>query len=120
MRQAVHHFRTNGLEVKECPIESFQGMTECGLAQFFTIEDIPLILRDPEDPKKMKSVYWEIMKSIVGKSDFSFAGLFFNFLYNTNGLISKKNIPDLVKQGQDFRQELLVSDNIRISKSHWC
>lgn len=108
IRNAAEHFRMNGLTVAEAPFGSLQDLIECGLAQFFTIKDIPLILRDTENPKKIHNVYLEMFKSIFGKSKYSFAGLFFSFLYETNGLISKKNIGKYVAMLQRYRQEFLV------------
>lgn len=108
MRKAVNHFQSNGLETKEAPIDSFQILTECGIAQFFTMEDVPSILKDGAHPKKMDNVYAELFKSAIGKSKYSFAGLFFCFLYETNGLIPKRRIPKYVRTGEKIRQKLLV------------
>lgn len=98
----------NGLDVNEAPIESLQELIECGLAQFFTIKDIPLILRDTENPKIIHNVFLELFKSIFGKSKYSFAGLFFAFLYETNGLIPKRKIAKYVNKLESYRQEFLV------------
>lgn len=108
IRNAAEHFRKNGLEVKRSPIGSLQVLVECGLAQFFTMQDIPLILRDVEDPKKKHNVYLELAKSCVGQSDYSFAGLFFSGLYETNGLIQKRKIPKYVQLMEKYRQQFLV------------
>lgn len=98
----------NGLEVAEAPIGSLQELIECGLAQFFTIKDIPLILRDAENPKKVHNVYKELFKSMFGKSKYSFAGLFFAFLYETNGLMSRSKISKYVNTMESYRLEFLV------------
>lgn len=108
IRNAAEHFRMNGLSVAEAPIGNLQELVECGLAQFFTIQDIPLILRDVENPKKIHNVYLEMLKSMFGKSKYSFAGLFFSFLYETNGLIPKKKISKYVNMMKQYRQEFLV------------
>lgn len=108
IRNAVEHFRNNGLDVKRAPIGSMQELTECGLAKFFTIKDIPLILRNTENPKKKQNVYLEMIKCAAGQSDYSFAGLFFSFLYETHGLIQKKNIPKYVQLLEKYRQQFLV------------
>lgn len=108
MRNAVQHFRNNNIRVAEAPIGSLQELIECGLAKFFTMQDIPLILRDAENPKKIHNVYLEIFKSIFGKSNYSFAGLFFSFLYETNGFIPKRKIPKYVRTLENYRQAFLV------------
>lgn len=110
IRNAAEHFRNNGLDVNPAPMESLQELIECGLAQFFTMKDIPLILRDTENPKIIHSVYLEMCKSIFGKSKYSFAGLFFAFLYETNGLIPKRRIAKYVNTLESYRQEFLVCE----------
>lgn len=86
-----------------------QKAVEIGIAQLFSIEDIPLILKDPENPKKIDNVYTEIFKSMFRKSKYSFAGLFFCFLYYTNGFIAKKKIPGYLMEAEKLKIELLVS-----------
>lgn len=108
MRNALQHFRNNDLVVTEAPFSSLQELVECGLAQFFTIKDIPLILRHADDPKKVDNVYYEMFKSIFGKSKYSFAGLFFCFLYETNGFIPKRKIQKYVQMMAEYRQRFLV------------
>lgn len=113
IQNAAQHFRMNGLQVAEAPMGSLQELVECGLAQFFTIKDIPMVLRDMDNPKKTHSVYKEIVKSIFRKSKYSFAGLFFAFLYETNGLIPKRKFNKYVNQLEGYRQEFLVCLDIQ-------
>lgn len=109
MREAVKHFQSNGLETKEAAVGSLQKLTECGLAQFFQMQDIPMIVRDGSKTQKPDSIFLEMVKSIFGKSKYSFAGLFFCFLYATNGMIPQRKIPKYLKTGELVRQQLLVS-----------
>lgn len=109
MREAVKHFQSNGLETKEASVGSLQKLTECGLAQFFQMQDIPMIVRDGSTTQKPDSIFLEMVKSIFGRSKYSFAGLFFCFLYATNGMIPQRNIPKYLKTGEQVRQQLLVS-----------
>lgn len=112
MTQAVKHFESNGLEVGPAPIGSMQKLVESGLAQFFQMQDIPLIVKDGAKNDKGDSVTIEMIKSAIGKSKYSFAGLFFCFLYNTNGLIGKSKAPGHLETGEKMKQKLLVSVNL--------
>lgn len=92
----------------QAPFDSLQILLEGGLAKFFSMEDVPLILRHPDDPKKLDNVYWEIMKTPFGQSKYSFAGLFFVFLYYTNAFIPKRKISKYNGEFEAIRTELLV------------
>lgn len=89
-------------------MESFQKSLEIGLATFFSIEDIPLILKHPHDPKTEDSLFPELMKCIIGQSKYTFAGLFFVTLLQTNGFIAKSKVTDYVAKSELLKQELIV------------
>lgn len=108
MRRAVQHFKSNGIRTAKAPIKTLQQSLEIGLSFFFTVEDIPLILRNPDNPKEVDSLPWELLKSLFGQSNYTFAGLFFCILLETNGFMSPSVIPEYVKQGEQLKQELLV------------
>lgn len=119
MNQAVKHFESNGLSVEAAPIGSMQKLIECGLAQFFQMQDVPLIVKDGAKHERGDNVMVEMLKSMFGKSKYSFAGLFFCFLYNTNGLIGKRSVPNYLETGQKMRQKLLVcNDHTEIRKEN--
>lgn len=88
---------------------SFQKSLEIGLATFFSIEDIPLILKHPDDPKTEDSLFQELLKCIIGQSKYTFAGLFFVTLLQTNGFIAKSKVSDYVAQSELLKKELIVS-----------
>lgn len=129
IRRAVEHFETNGLQIKEVkllnhfglfkssskfalfqvPFPSLQPLVEGGLAKLFSMQDIPLILRHPDNPKKVDNVYLELVKSLFRKSKYTFAGLYFCVLFYTNGFIPKSDIPKHNAKFDAIKEDLLVS-----------
>lgn len=95
----------------QSPITTFQPLVEGGLAKLFSMKDIPLILRHPDNPKKVDNVYVELIKSLFRQSKYTFAGLYFCFLYFTNGFIPKRDIPKYNAQFDAIKEELIVSHN---------
>lgn len=73
------------------------------------MDDVPLILKHPDDPKKQDNLFIEMFKCMVGKSKYTFPGLFFVFLLQTNGFISKSKIPDYMEKRDQLKKELIVS-----------
>lgn len=78
------------------------------------MEDVPLILRHLDNPKKLDNVYLEMFKTMFGKSKYTFAGLFFIFLYYTRGFIPKRKIPKYSAQFDATRAEFEVLIDIEI------
>lgn len=129
IKRAVEHFKANGLDTKEvvfkslkkntqnnilifwfqAPFESLQNTTETGLAKFFTMEDVPLILRHRDNPKKIDSLFIEMLKSIIGQSKYTFAGLFFVLLYYTHGFIPKSKLPKYTAEFDQLKTQFLAS-----------
>lgn len=109
MRKAVDHFARNGLITSRAPMDDFQKSLEIGLATFFSIEDVPLILKNPDDPKEQDSLWPEMAKCMVGQSKYTFAGLLFVMLIQTNGFIAKSKVEDYVQKCAELKEELMVS-----------
>lgn len=89
-------------------MQSLQQTLESSLASFFTMSDIPLILRHPDNPETCDSLPAELAKSLVGRSQYSFAGLFFATLIGTGGLISAGRVPGFIQQTDELRKQLLA------------
>lgn len=108
MQTALQHFRHNGLDVNEFPVSSFQDLTEMCMAKLCAISDIPLITKYQESPPKHHHVTIEIIKSIFGKSQYSFAGLFFVQFYRAaDGILHRKK-NKYIQQFETVRQKFLV------------
>lgn len=90
-------------------MESFQKSLEIGLATFFSIEDVPLILKNPDNPKEQDSLWPEIGKCLLGQSKYTFAGLLFVLLIQTNGFIAKSKVSNYVQKCEELKKEMLVS-----------
>lgn len=130
MRRAVQHFKRNGVQTEEVgvklpsgelfidsilfvfqfPMQSLQHLVEGGLAKFFSMEDVPLIVRHLDNPKKLDNVYFEMFKAMFGKSKYTFAGLFFVFLYYTRGFIAKRKIPKHIENFDATQAEFEVQN----------
>lgn len=106
--QHIEFFISKSCLTQQAPFESLQILLEGGLAKFFSMEDVPLITRHLDDPKKIDNVYWEILKVVFGKSKYSFAGLFFVFLYYTNAFIPKRKIPKYNIEFEAIKGQMLV------------
>lgn len=109
MQTALDHFRQNGLDVEDFPFGSLQDCSEWSLAKLCTLKDVPLITRYQSDPPKYHSVIFEIVKSIFGKSRYSFAGLFFVNFYETADAILLRHRNKYLQQLDAVRQRFLVS-----------
>lgn len=92
----------------QAPLKSLQQSLETSIATFFTMTDIPYILRHPEEPSTCDSLPVELAKSMVGRSQYSFAGLFFATLIRTGGFIPASRVPAYVQQNDELRKRLLA------------
>lgn len=104
MWKAIQHFKNNNLITKQAPLDSLQETTEIGLALLFNC-DLPLML---EHPKRKDNVYLELLKSIIGQSNYSYNSLYSSLLIHVNGFIPRKNVPIYREMGDALKEKLLV------------
>lgn len=57
--------------------------------------------------QKPKDLWSELGKSIIGRSEYSFYGLFFFALYATGGMIRPSKKDYYIKKGAELRQRML-------------
>lgn len=104
--RAIKHFENNGMEPKELKLKSISKSMEITLSAIFDLET-PSILIDPKNPNKSDNVFAEMAKCLIGDSDYSFNGLFMEFLRVVNGFIPKDNFKYWLKERDALRTELL-------------
>ncbi|KAG5679622.1 hypothetical protein PVAND_009182 [Polypedilum vanderplanki] len=115
MLDAASHFKSNGVNVQHLN-ESFKNsdaeyidmseILEISICTFFTIEDIPDLLSNCGTSKR-KDLWNELVKSLLGYSDYTTQALYFYALHSTNGFISLTKRDAYIKKGNEIRQKLL-------------
>lgn len=75
---------------------------------FFKVEDIPEILIDTKDPNSKDNLFTELIKCVVGQSEYSFNALYFLSLIETKRLMSKEKVARFSKEVEVLRNKLLV------------
>lgn len=108
MEMALQHFRKNGNEVEEFPFNAFQHFTEMGTAKLFSIDEMPLITKYQDSPPRYRSSVLELIKSVFGRSIYSFAGLFFVLFYKMTNLFLFFTKAIYVKQLEGVRATFIV------------
>lgn len=90
-----------------------QHSLELSISSFFIQDDLPNVLRHHDDPKIIDNVYAELAKCLVGRSEYTFASLFFQLLTDTNGFIPVARLPGHVEQTEELRKLMLsfLGDN---------
>lgn len=96
------------LSTQQAPIKSLQETMEIGLANFFNMTDIPLILRHPHNPETEDNLFVELAKCLVGQSKYTFAALFFCILLRTHGFIPESKKSHYIEKSDELKKQLIV------------
>ncbi|CRL02527.1 CLUMA_CG015295, isoform A [Clunio marinus] len=106
--EAVSHFKSNGLHCEQG--DFFCDLTETleiSIATFFDMEDIPDLLSNTK-MSKPKDLLSELGKSIIGRSEYSFYGLFFRALHATKNILIRPSKKDYyINRGIELKQKML-------------
>jgi len=104
--EAVSHFKSNGLYCERPDFGDMLDTLEISISTFFAMEDIPDLLSNNKTSNP-KDLWNELGKSIIGRSDYSFYGLFFFALHATGGLMPSSKKEYYIKKGVELRQKIL-------------
>ncbi|XP_046820090.1 fatty-acid amide hydrolase 2-B-like isoform X2 [Vespa crabro] len=109
IKEAVKHLKYCGSEIEEYPgnlIHNIEGV----LINILSLSQIPILL-DPNDSKHEKQLLYELPKSLLGISQYTFGAIFLKLLTSTNKMLkySKEHEFNIQNQRQYFID--LLSNN---------
>lgn len=86
---------------------SLRSQTVSGALHVALLISFKLLLPFPSSPQKPKDLWNELGKSIIGRSEYSFYGLFFFALRATGGFVRPSKKDEYKKNGADLRRRIL-------------
>ncbi|XP_050679677.1 fatty-acid amide hydrolase 2-like [Leptidea sinapis] len=93
--------------------KELENTVEMSVSMFFSMQDIPNMLRDPDNPKRDKSLILEIFKSLCGTSSRSLQALGFTLLHRTGLFIQDTSrYCRLAEEFKDRIQRVLGADGV--------
>ncbi|XP_059616417.1 fatty-acid amide hydrolase 2-A-like [Phlebotomus argentipes] len=103
--QVVNHFKEIGTPTEALNLDMSKSL-EIALANLAVVP-VDYVTSDPQDPNSSKSIYWELLKSIVGRSQFTFAALLFNLLCNQKAFIPARGGKRYRQMGEEIKERLI-------------
>ncbi|XP_055678550.1 fatty-acid amide hydrolase 2-B-like [Lutzomyia longipalpis] len=88
-RRVVHHFEEIGSRTTPLNLDLTKAI-EISLSHLTNVPAV-YVTSDPLNPDFCKSIYWELLLSMIGKSQFTFAALVFNLIVDQKGFIGERD-----------------------------
>lgn len=107
MFRAVQYFKDHGLHTERADLENIGDVVEMALCKLQTLEDVPNIFDNRENPKEKHSLALELGKAMIGKSQFTLAGIVFYILYNMRQFFSQEDRQQYLKMAEDLKQQII-------------
>ncbi|GAB0093671.1 fatty-acid amide hydrolase 2-A [Sergentomyia squamirostris] len=109
--KVINHFKKVGLQTEEFQAD-LRKMLEISMANMVTI-GVEYVTADPSDAKKRGNIYWEMVKSSVGRSKITFAALLFNFIIDQKSFLPERAIKRYCAMGEEIKKTLIkiLGDN---------
>ncbi|XP_035731808.1 fatty-acid amide hydrolase 2-B-like isoform X2 [Vespa mandarinia] len=109
IKEAVKHLKYCGSEIEEYPGTLIHYIEEI-LITILTLSEIPILL-DPNDSKHEKQLLYELPKSLLGISQYTFGAIFLKILIYMNKILNYSNQQECNIQNQRQNFIDLLSNN---------
>lgn len=117
IKKAAMYLKDCGSTVQKYPKDSLLHMIDPTVATLFSVPELPIVLFDPDDPKKEKGMYSELFKSLFGLSQFTRTLIIMKFIAEFKGFMTPWKISEYKTKGREISkdfQELLGDDGVFI------
>ncbi|XP_015117790.1 fatty-acid amide hydrolase 2-A [Diachasma alloeum] len=110
--KAAQYFEKRGAKVVKPEMDEMSETCEVATGVFFSMKDMPPILI-PSNTKDNVNSTLELLKSLVGRSEFTKSAIFMSLVKDLNGLVCPSNVPICLQKLEDLRVKLLkqLGDN---------
>jgi Asp-tRNA(Asn)/Glu-tRNA(Gln) amidotransferase A subunit family amidase len=107
--KAVHFFKGHGLSTEKATFTHFNDSLEMISAALFSMQDVPDIVKDTTNPDRKPSLALELLKAAIGQSKYTLAGLYFQFLKDNNGFLSREKSTLYKERAQLLKKDILAT-----------
>lgn len=107
MYRAVQYFKDHGLQTERAEFDNMSQTLEMAMCTLQSLEDVPNIFDNRDNPKEKHSLLIELGKSLIGRSQFTLAGIVFYILFNTKHLFSAEDQQRYLRMKDALRQQMI-------------
>lgn len=108
MKRALNHFNLNGLSVKRATSINLSDSFEIGVSLLMGIKEMPDLLGYQKDNKLRDHALTEMVKCLIGRSQYTFSSLVVAYLNESRGIISEHKIAQYTEESKEIRQQFIV------------
>ncbi|XP_063824144.1 fatty-acid amide hydrolase 2-B-like [Ostrinia nubilalis] len=116
MEKAREYMKTTyNIEVQELKIKNIEHMWEISIRVLLHLKKIRNIYTDPENPDKLKSMWPEVLRRIVGLTDNNFTCVAYGPLMRLSNTLPKSNYDKMIKIFEEVKaefQRVLADDGV--------
>lgn len=109
MYRAVQFFKDHGLQTERAEFDDINDCPEMALCSLQSLTDLPNMFNDRENPKESHSLLIELGKAMIGKSQFTLAGVMFYILYKTKHMFSPEDRQRYLEMKDALKKQMIVS-----------
>lgn len=107
MKRALDHFQSNGLAVRRANELNLEDTFEMGVALLMEVKNMPDLLGYQKENKVRDHALTEIAKSLIGKSEYTFASLLVALINDHRVLVPEYKAVKYTTEARDLRQKFI-------------
>lgn len=105
-KETVKFFSGLGMQVRPLDVDLSSTM-EFSVVHYCKVENIPDVLYNPNNPKKRRNWFWEVMKGFFGCGSITFAALFFQLLVDLRCLVPNSVVDYYCDEALKVRESIM-------------
>ncbi|XP_053691584.1 fatty-acid amide hydrolase 2-B-like [Sabethes cyaneus] len=107
MYRAVQFFKDHGLQTERAEFDHINESMEMAMCTLQSLEDVPNIFDNRENPKEKHNLLAELGRAMIGKSQFTLAAVVFYILLNTKHLFNPEEHQIYLQKAEELKKQII-------------
>ncbi|XP_035891461.1 fatty-acid amide hydrolase 2-B-like [Anopheles stephensi] len=105
--RAVKYFKGHGLSTERAEFEHMAEGMELAFSVLQSLNDVPSIFHNPDNPKATPSLMVELVRCALGQSQYSLAGIMFYVIFALKNFFSAEALENYMELAAGLRRQMI-------------
>ncbi|XP_055587613.1 fatty-acid amide hydrolase 2-B-like [Uranotaenia lowii] len=104
--RAVQYFKDHGLQTERAEFDNINNSLQMSVCTLQSLEDIPDLFENRENPKEKVNLIMELGRTMIGRSQFTLAGVVFNILNATKYMFTPEQQEQYLQMAENLKKQI--------------
>ncbi|XP_052866207.1 fatty-acid amide hydrolase 2-B-like [Anopheles cruzii] len=105
--RAVQYFKGHGLATERFEFDNMPEAMELAFSVLQSLSDVPSIFHNPANPKAPHSLGVELLRSVLGRSQYTLAGIMFYVIFSLKNFFTSDRLDAYLQKAAQMRKQMI-------------